>query len=174
MDSILAGSVGPITLEPSSVYEELGALSAGDASAVLDRFAESNLAGVKNPGSFLQGIVRRVAQEGSSDLTTSLGMLARPLQKAFARLMEEGRLRKGDLESRVAQQLRVRPYAAAVLVFGWLLHKKMILTLALQDMPVELAQAAIDRYAASRLESIRSKMGFFIGKRFAPLTLRHK
>ena len=108
LEGILAGTVGAIVLEPSSVYEELAALSAADASAVLDRFAESNLAGVKNPGSFLQGIVRRVAAEGSADLTTCLGSLPRPLRNSFARLMEEGRLRKGDVESRVATQLRVR------------------------------------------------------------------
>ena len=30
-------------------------------------------------------------------------------------------------------------------------------------MPVELALVAVERYAASRLESIRSKTGFFVG-----------
>jgi hypothetical protein len=48
------------------VLEELGALSAQDASAVLDRFAETNLASVKQPGNFLTGIIRRVAAEGSA------------------------------------------------------------------------------------------------------------
>ena len=107
MESILAGTVGPTTLEPSSVYEELGALSAADAAVVLDRFAESNLAGVKHLGQFLQGIVRRVASEGSADFTTCLDMLPRPLRNSCAKMIEAGRLRKGDLESRIATLLRV-------------------------------------------------------------------
>lgn len=103
LDELLAGT----TLEPS-VYAELGALGAQEQTAVLDRLAEANLAAIKNPGSFLQGIVRRVAAEGSADLTQCLDMLSRPLRDAFTRLLDAGRLRKGDLESRVATQLRVR------------------------------------------------------------------
>lgn len=90
------------------MYAELGALSAEDAAAVLDRFAESNLSNVKNPGSFLTGIIRRISAEGSDDLMNCLNKLSRPLQKSLTRLMDDGRLRKGDLESRVATQLRVR------------------------------------------------------------------
>ena len=51
--------------------------------------------------------------------------------------MDSGRLRRGDLESRVAFQLR--------------------------DLSTSEALAAIDRYGAARLESIRSKTGFFVG-----------
>ncbi len=75
--------------------------------------------------------------EGSADLTHSLDMLPRPLRTVFLRLMDEGRLRKGDLESRVATTLR--------------------------DLPLDLALAAVDRYAAAHLESVRSKTGFMIG-----------
>ena len=107
LEGILAGTVGPITLEPSSVYEELAALSAADAAVVLDRLAESNLAGVKHLGSFLQGIIRRVASEGSADFTACLDMLPRTVRKSCAKLVEDGRLQKGDLESRIATLLRV-------------------------------------------------------------------
>jgi hypothetical protein len=63
--------------------------------------------------------------------------LPRPVRKAFEALEAEGRLKKGDLESRVAQALR--------------------------DLPVDLAVKCVERYGSSNLDGIRSKTGFFMG-----------
>ena len=75
---------------------------------MLDRFEEANLDKITNLGAFLTGIARRVAAEGSADLTRCLDMLPRPLRHTLGKMMDDGRLKKGDLESRVATALRVR------------------------------------------------------------------
>ena len=90
------------------VYDEIERLRPDDAEAVLARFEEANLSKITNTGAFLTGIVRRVSEEGSSDLTRCIDALPRQLRNSFLRLMDEGRLKKGDLESRVATALRVR------------------------------------------------------------------
>lgn len=75
--------------------------------------------------------------EGSADLFNMLDDLPRSVRKAFEALEADGRLRKGDLESRVAHALR--------------------------DMPIDLAVTCVERYGQSSLDNIRSKTGFFMG-----------
>jgi hypothetical protein len=146
------------------VYAEIDEMRAEDAEAVLARLEEVNLSKVTNTSSFLSSIVRRVKDEGSSDLTRCLDVLPRPLRHSFMRLMDEGRLRKGDLESRVATALRVRAELWRARRAGRLRGcARMRARVHTQDMPVELAQAAVDSYANSRLDTVRSKTGFFIG-----------
>jgi hypothetical protein len=103
----------------AKVLDEIDDMRIEDAEAVLARLEEVNLAKVTNTTSFLSSIVRRVKEEGSSDLTRCLDQLPRPLRNSLMRLMDEGRLRKGDLESRVATALRVRACAACARV-RWL------------------------------------------------------
>ena len=54
-------------------------------------------------------------------------------------LIKDGRLKSGDLESRV--------------------------TSAMRDLPTDLALDAIERYQQANLETIRSKTGFMMGAR---------
>lgn len=92
---------------------------------------------IQKKGPFLSGIMRRIQDEGSTDLIKSIDSFPRPLRKKLEELVENGTIRPGDLESRV--------------------------TTALRELPMELALEALDRYSTSALDTIRSKTGFMMG-----------
>ena len=51
-----------------------------DADAAMERFCEANLSRITNKTSFLNGIIRRIQEEGSTDLIQALDTLARPVR----------------------------------------------------------------------------------------------
>lgn len=81
--------------------------------------------------------MRRIQEEGSTDLIKSIDAFPRPLRNKLTELVDNGTIKPGDLESRV--------------------------TTALRELPIELALEALDRYATSALDTIRSKTGFMMG-----------
>ena len=76
---------------------------------MVDRFSEANLQRINNKSSFMGGIIRRIKEEGgSTDLLGALDAMPRRVRDKLDALRAEGRLKAGDLESRVTSALKAR------------------------------------------------------------------
>ena len=121
LDALIGeGKLGAGELDERSLAP-LEGMKPEDANAAMERFGEANLGKITNKSSFLAGIIRRIQEEGgSTDLIQALDSMPHPVRSRLRELVDQGRLRPGDLESRV--------------------------TTAMRDLPVEVALEAVDRY----------------------------
>jgi len=121
------------------MYDAMNELSDSDAVTVMDRFGEKDLRYINNKKGFIMAIIRRVTTEGDNDndLISSMNDLPREVKAILEDQIERKKLRKGDLENRVAHVLR--------------------------DIPTDAACEALNKYFMTDPETIRSKMAFMMG-----------
>mmetsp|Transcript_37691 Transcript_37691/g.72243 ORF Transcript_37691/g.72243 Transcript_37691/m.72243 type:complete len:287 (+) Transcript_37691:129-989(+) len=106
------------------------------ADAVIDKFTEANMARISNKSGFLMGIVRRIEQEPPGTGPT-MGDLPRGIRRKLEDLVDDRRIRAGEIEGRALTQL--------------------------MELPEEMAYEAVDRFCTTDLDTIRSKTGFLMG-----------
>mmetsp|Transcript_37804 Transcript_37804/g.106831 ORF Transcript_37804/g.106831 Transcript_37804/m.106831 type:complete len:313 (-) Transcript_37804:177-1115(-) len=124
-------------LEPN-VVKALEALPDRQARCVVTRFCEATFSRISNKSGFLMGIIRRVEQEGVDTFgPADISRLPRRVRNTLHGLLDEGRIATSDLDRRMCQLL--------------------------ESLHEDHAVAAVEKFAASNLEAIRSKTGFMIG-----------
>jgi len=106
------------------------------ADAVMDKFCEANMSRISNKSGFLMGILRRIEHEPPGTGPT-INDLPRGIRRKIDDLIDDRKIRASDIEGRALTQL-----------------------LELSD---DMAYEAVDRFATTNLDTIRSKTGFLMG-----------
>jgi hypothetical protein len=130
------GIVRPGELD-NMTLDALEDLSSDLAECAIERFAEANFSRINNKSGFLMGIIRRVKEDGPDGGHVNMDILSRSVRHRLRDLMDDGKLSNTEVDQRMVK--------------------------ALSDLPSELGLEAVDKFATSNLDSVRSKTGFMMG-----------
>lgn len=122
----------------SSTFDSLEQLTDKMAEVAVQRFCDSNFSRVKNKNGFFLGIIRRLQRDGiESQKPGDIDSLDTEVRTHIGSLIVEGRLKESDFDQRMCR--------------------------ALGKLSSGQAIEAIDKFANTDMDTIRSKTGYMIG-----------
>ncbi|KAK9836169.1 hypothetical protein WJX81_006506 [Elliptochloris bilobata] len=135
-DLIDRGTIRSSDLD-NRTMDALEDLTDDQADQAVERFCEANFARISNKSGFLMGIIRRVQEDGPGGGNVDLDILPRSVRYRLRDLLDDGRLKKDDIDSRMLKSLA--------------------------DLPSDLGLEAVEKFGMASLETVRSKTGFMMG-----------
>lgn len=119
------------------MLDELDKLNDEEADCVVTRLGEASFDRIKNVSGFVNGIIKRVRLDGPDRGAGKVDMLPRTLRHQLDDLIYDRKIEKDEVDQRMVR--------------------------ALSDMPTNLAEEALSRYARSVDSHVRSRQGFMMG-----------